>query len=226
MISVIFPVLDERDGIEQVLDTFFEESLEPLRSREPVEVLVVDNGSTDGTREFVRGYEGVRLVEEEQQGYGHACRRGFDVADGDIVVWMDGDGSCPVEDIPRLVNEYKRADASLLIGNRMPYVDEHMSVRNRFGNWVLTTTMNILFGMHISDSQSGIMVGDRELLNSFDYTEGGFPFAQEVKLRVRGQTIVEVPVKTVERVGQRELDAWKDGLRNLYHLFRARVNGT
>jgi hypothetical protein len=100
-----------------------------------------------------------------------------------------------------------------------------MSRKHRFGNWVLTTATNILFGVGLNDSQSGMWVFRKECLQKLNVSDDGMPFSEEIKVEaLRKVRSKEVPIRFRHRVGEVKLSSWKDGRRNISFLLRKRFS--
>ncbi len=154
-ITVIIPCLNEEQGIEQVLrpmPAFIDE------------VIVVDNGSTDNTSKVAASL-GAKVIREEVRGYGRAYKRGFAQATGDVIITLDGDHSYPPDAISYLLEAFFHLEADFLNASRFPVRDRNaMSFKHKFGNLVLSLAMSLLFFRWVSDSQSGMWVFRRSIL--------------------------------------------------------------
>lgn len=222
-VSIVIPALNERDGIEKTIEAVPKKELEE-RGYEP-RILVVDNDSNDGTGELAQK-AGAEVVFEPKRGYGSAFKTGFAHAEGDIIVTIDADATYPAEDIPRLVGILEEEKLDFLTTNRFALMDEDaMSFRNRLGNAILTLTTRLLFGLNIKDSQSGMWVFRRGILDNL-VLKSNTPFSQELKIeachfaRCRWR---EVPIQYMPRCGKAKLGGWKVGFKNLLHLIKKRV---
>ncbi len=217
-ISLVIPCYNEEEGIRQVL------------ARVPPavdEVVVVDNNCTDRTAEVARAL-GARVVAETRRGYGAAYKAGFAAATGDLVVTLDGDGTYPPEHIPGLVETLVGNGWDFLSACRFPLSDlGAMSFTNRLGNQVLTLATAMLFRQPIRDSQSGMWVFRRALLERLRLTSDGMAFSEEIKLEalLRGFRFGEAHVPYGAREGEVKLQKWRDGWANLSFLFRKRFGG-
>jgi len=216
-ISVVIPCFNEEDGIRAVLGRIPEQVSE---------VVVVDNASTDRTGEVAREL-GARVVLQTVRGYGAAYKAGLAAARGDVVVTLDGDGSYPPEEIPRLVEMLDRDRLDFVSGCRFPLSDpQAMGWTNRLGNGVLTVATKLLFRTAIRDSQSGMWVFRRAILERLRLTSDGMAFSQEIKLEVlrRGLRFGETHIPYGDRVGEVKLRRWRDGFANLAFLVRRRFD--
>lgn len=220
-ITVVIPCHNEEKGIELVLKRipdFIDE------------VIVVNNNSTDRTGEVARQL-GARVIDEPKQGYGAAYKAGLPAAKGDIIVTMDGDGTYPTIAIAYLVDILLEDGLDFVSARRMP-IDWTRSWNNiqRFcGNLMLTICTAILFGRAIYDSQSGMWVFRKKILDEITLTSDQMAFSEELKVEAFCHPNIkcrEVPVqfKYIERVGNSKLNLWGDGLRNLIFLFKKRFS--
>jgi len=214
-LSVVIPCYNEEDGVRQVI----------ARMPKAVdEVVVVDNNCTDRTAEVARSL-GAVVVAEPVPGYGAAYKAGLKAATGDLVITLDGDGTYPPEEIPRLVDELTDRGWDFLSASRFPLSDPRaMHLTNRLGNAVLTLAAAVLFFHPIRDSQSGMWVFKRAGLGKMKLTSDGMPFSEEIKLEAlkRGLKFGESHIAYGVRVGEVKLQKWRDGWNNLSFLVRKR----
>jgi glycosyltransferase involved in cell wall biosynthesis len=215
-ITVIIPCLNEEQGIEKVLQ------------RMPAfvdEVIVVDNGSTDRTADVAHAW-GAQVIREEVRGYGRSYKRGFASAQGDIIVTLDGDHSYPPDAISYLLEAFLHLEVDFLNASRFPVRDSHaMSLKHHFGNLILSLAMSILYFRWVRDSQSGMWVFRRSILEHMVLEAEGMAFSEEIKieaLRNRGIRFAEISILYSSRLGEIKLNPWRDGLYNLWFLVRKR----
>jgi dolichol-phosphate hexosyltransferase len=214
-ISVVIPCYNEEEGVRQVL------------SRMPSEVderVVVDNNCTDRTAE-VAASMGARVVRQTVPGYGAAYKAGLASATGDVIVTLDGDGTYPPEEIPRLVDVLVDRGLDFLSACRFPLSDPRaMSLTNRIGNGILTAASAVLFFKPIRDSQSGMWVFRRAALERLKLVSDGMAFSEEIKLEalLRGFRFGEEHIDYGVRLGEIKLRKWRDGFENLAFLVRKR----
>ena len=214
-ISVVIPCYNEEHGVREVLGRM---------PKAVDEFVVVDNNCTDRTAEVARSM-GAVVVAEKTPGYGAAYKAGLRAATRDIVVTLDGDGTYPPEEIPRLVDELVDRGWDFLSASRFPLVNPRaMHLTNRLGNGVLTVAAAVLFFKPIRDSQSGMWVFRRSGLEKMKLTSDGMAFSEEIKLEAlrRGARFGEGHVPYGERVGEVKLQKWRDGYENLMFLVRKR----
>src|SRR5262249_46720181 len=172
-ISLVIPCYNEEDGVREVIG----------RAPQAVdEIVVVDNNCTDGTAKVAAGL-GARVVAEPIPGEGAPYNRGLGAASKDVIVPLDGDGTYPPEEIPRLVDPLVDRRWDFLSASRFPLTDPAaMHFSNRVGNWVLTVAAGALFLRPLRDSQSGMWVFRRSCLDRLRLTSNGMAFSEEIKL--------------------------------------------
>lgn len=237
--SLVVPTLNEAASIAHVLDSFraVTEAANPkLFPGDPIdwELLVVDGRSTDATVEIAEAH-GARVLLERRPGYGRAYRTGLAAATGEIIATLDGDGTYPVEEVPVLVRRLLDRPLDFITGNRLEWVDRKaMTTEHRIGNWVLNAFVRIFYatyfkavpGRTLKDSQSGMWVFRRAILDRLKLTQDGMPFSEELKIEVvlRGFRFEEVPIVYKERWGVPKLSSWRDGRHNLQFLLEKRLD--
>jgi glycosyltransferase involved in cell wall biosynthesis len=167
-------------------------------------------------------------VTELNRGYGRAYKKGFSIATGDIVITLDGDHSYPLDALSYLIEAFLQCKVGFLSGSRFPTVNpDAMSVKHRFGNRILSITMSILFLRWVSDSQSGMWVFRRDALAKMRLTSDGMAFSEEIKIEaIRNREIGfrEISINYSQRIGEKKLQPWKDGMRNIAFLIKKRLS--
>jgi dolichol-phosphate hexosyltransferase len=217
-ITVIIPCLNEEQGIEKVL----------RRMPEFVdETIVVDNNSTDRTADVAESL-GALVIREQVRGYGRAYKKGFSVATGDVIVTLDGDHSYPPDAISYLLEAFLHLEADFLNASRFPVRDrEAMSFKHKFGNFVLSIAMSVLYFRWVRDSQSGMWVFRRSILPGMRLTSDGMAFSEEIKIEALKNANVrfnEISIQYSSRLGEIKLNPWRDGFFNLWFLLKKRFS--
>src|SRR4051812_45630602 len=142
----------------------------------------------------------------------------------------DGDGTYPTNEIGPIIDFMLANKLDFVSASRFPLRNpKAMRFRNVLGNKILTYTTRVLWLRWIADSQSGMWVFKRNLLNRVRLESGGMPFSEEIKLRVIDTPrfkFGEYHIDYHERIGETKLFAWKDGVENLVYLFKLRLDGT
>ena len=223
-LSIVIPALNERDGIEKTIEAVPVEELAGMGYQ--TQVLVVDNGSNDGTGELAR-QAGAEVILEPRRGYGSAYKTGFAHAKGDIIATADADATYPVEDIPRLVQILEKEEVEFLTTNRFALMDrDAMSQRNKIGNKILTLIIRVLFRLNLKDSQSGMWVFRRGILDRLMLKANNL-LSQEIKIeachyaRCRWK---EVPIRYRARLGgEVKGGTWIVGIMDVFHLIGKRL---
>jgi glycosyltransferase involved in cell wall biosynthesis len=215
-ITVVIPCLNEEQGIEKVL-----RRIPPFVD----EKIVVDNGSTDRTADVAARF-GAVVIREDVRGYGRAYKKGFAGATGDIIITLDGDHSYPPDAISYLLEAFLHLEVDFLNASRFPVRDRRaMSLKHKFGNLALSLAMSILYFRWVRDSQSGMWVLRRSILDRMSLESDSMAFSEEIKIealkdpRIR---FAEIPVQYSSRLGEIKLNPWKDGVYNLLFLIRKR----
>lgn len=215
-ITVIIPCLNEEEGIQLVLKDI-PEFVD--------ETIVVDNNSTDRTPQ-VAAEMGAKVIQEKIPGYGRAYKRGFANATGDILVTLDGDHSYPVNGISYLLEAFLHLEVDFLNASRFPVRDPRaMSFKHKCGNLALSLALSVLFLRWVRDSQSGMWVFRRKILDDMQLEADGMAFSEEIKIEALLNPRVrfgEISILYTSRTGEIKLNPWRDGWQNLTFLLRKR----
>jgi glycosyltransferase involved in cell wall biosynthesis len=212
-VSVVIPCLNEAESIEVCV----RRARKVLREgRIAGEVLVVDNGSDDGSGGLARA-AGAKVVEEPRRGYGQAYLAGFAAARGEYVVMIDADLTYDFDEIPRFVQELDDG-ADLVMGNRMSAVEPGaMTLLSRIGNPLLSNFLNLLFRTPVGDAHCGMRALRRDVLSTLALRATGMELASEMVIRAAKAEldIRELPIALRRRGGTSKLAPVRDGWRHL-----------
>ena len=217
LVSVVIPCLNEAETIAECVERA-RHALEG--SGIPGEVVVVDNGSADGSDELAAG-AGARVVHEPRRGYGSAYLAGFAAARGSYILMADADLTYDFGDIPRFL-ERLEAGADMVIGDRMDNIQPGaMPWLHRYvGNPILSGVLNVFFRTGVRDAHCGMRAMRREILPQLDLRTTGMEFASEMVIRAsKTQAKIEqLPIEYHPRGGESKLSSFRDGWRHLRFL--------
>lgn len=218
-LSIVIPALNEEDGISDIVERVLaiKESL-ARAGVDGLELIVVDDGSKDRTAEIVSSYPDVVLVKHPvNKGYGAAIKTGFRQARGELMAFLDADGTYPPEHFPELCRPILEDGADLVIGSRMAGANSEMPAVRRLGNTIFATLVSIISNRRVTDSASGQRVLRSEVLSQLYPLPDGLNFTPVMSTRAMHEHIkvVEVPIPYSERVGRSKLSVVHDGMRFL-----------
>jgi glycosyltransferase involved in cell wall biosynthesis len=214
ILSVVIPAYNEENGIKEIAERVL--AVEPsLKTAgvDSMELLVVDDGSRDRTAEVAGGIPGVNLIRHpKNKGYGAALKTGFSKAKGELVGFLDADGTYPPEYFPQLC-EAAMNGSDLVIGSRMAGADSQMPLTRRIGNFFFANLLSILGRQKVTDSASGMRVFKREILETVYPLPDGLNLTPVMSTRAlhEGVAIKEIPIPYSERVGRSKLSVIRDG---------------
>jgi glycosyltransferase involved in cell wall biosynthesis len=217
LVSVVIPCLNEAENIEQCVSTAREAMAAAAITGE---VVVADNGSSDGSGELAEG-SGARVVNEPVRGYGSAYLAGFAAARGEYIVMADADLTYDFNEIPRFLAKLE-AGADMIIGDRMHNIHPGaMPWHHRYiGNPLLSRFLNLLFHTGVNDAHCGMRAFRREHLERLELRTNGMEFASEMVVRAAkaGLEIQQLPIEYHPRGGESKLSSFRDGWRHLRFL--------
>jgi glycosyltransferase involved in cell wall biosynthesis len=212
-VSVVIPCLNEAETIAECVS----QARAVLDANAlSGEVVVIDNGSTDGSGDLARN-AGAHVVVEPRRGYGSAYLAGLEAARGDYVVMVDADLTYDFGEIPSFVRELE-AGADVVIGNRMQNIKPGaMPLLSRLGNPLLSGFLNILHRTNIHDAHCGMRALRRDVVPALNLRTVGMEFASEMVIRATRERldVREVPISLHPRVGESKLSPFRDGWRHL-----------
>ena len=227
-LSVVIPCYNEAFTIETIVDAVSKSEIEDI------EILVVDDYSTDGTRDKLREIQEKRSIEvvlhERNMGKGAALRTGFARATGDIVVVQDADLEYDPRDYPKLVAPILEGKADVVFGSRFAGGETHRVLYfwHYAANKLLTLTSNMFTNLNLTDMETCYKAFRREVIQSIEICENRFGFEPEVTAKVarKGCRIYEVGISYSGRTyAEGKKIGWRDGVRALWCIFRYNVFG-
>jgi glycosyltransferase involved in cell wall biosynthesis len=227
LLSIVVPVYNEVRTVRSVIERLIAIDLPVAR-----EIIVVNDGSTDGTREVLDGVgsrepgAAIRIIHVEQNaGKGAAIRRGFNEAGGTIVAIQDADLELDPQQLSTLVAPILRGEADVVYGSRFLAGRPPAPWITIAANRALTTATNVLFGSSITDMETCYKIMRTEVARSLQLDANRFDIEPQITARVlrRGHRIHELPVKFEPRSrAQGKKIGWRDGVRAIEVLFKER----
>ncbi len=222
-LSVIVPVYNERNTLPEIVRRMRNVEL-PI----DLEVVLVDDGSTDGTRALLPQLADstVHVVKHDRnRGKGAAIRTGLQNATGDAVLIQDADLEYDPDEWPKLLAPLLKGRARVVYGSRFTGERRAMPLSSWLGNRLLVAAANVLYNTTLSDLETGYKLFDRQLLDDLALTADGFDFEPEVTARVlrRRERIYEVPISYTGRDrDEGKSFTWRDGALALWVLAKCR----
>ena len=218
-LSVVIPALNEEDSIANIIERVLATRGALIESGvSDLELIVVDDGSRDRTPQIVAGYSDVVLVQHPvNHGYGAAIKTGFRRATGNLLAFLDADGTYPPEHFAQLCRPILEEGADLVIGSRMAGAQSEMPLVRRVGNLIFATLVSLIGNQRVSDSASGQRVLRRDALLLLYPLPDGLNFTPVMSTRAIHENlrVVEVPIPYAERAGRSKLSVLRDGYRFL-----------
>ncbi len=214
MLSVVIPAYNEQDGIADIIDRVLSIKLTLIDvGVADLELIVVDDGSSDRTAEIVRSYHEVTLIQHNpNQGYGAALKTGWCEAHGQLLAFLDADGTYPPEYFPKLC-QIAIDGADIVVGSRRSGDESDMPFVRRLGNFVWSTLISLLGRRRVIDPASGMRVFKQEILDRIYPLPNGLNLTPIMSTRAihEGLKLVEVPIPYKERIGRSKLSVIRDG---------------
>jgi glycosyltransferase involved in cell wall biosynthesis len=224
-LSVVVPVFNERNTLVEIVRRMRAVELPDSIERE---IIVVDDGSEDGTRDVLKqlGDSTVRVIMHAQnRGKGAAVRTGFEHVTGDYVLVQDADLEYDPEDWPRLLAPVLSGKARVVYGSRFTGERRNMLFLHWIGNRFLSLTTNVLYNTTLSDMETCYKLIDRALLDVIDLRADRFDIEPEITAKIlkRKVRIYEVPISyTGREVDEGKKITWTDGFSALWTLVKYR----
>lgn len=219
-LTIVIPALNEEDAIGDTVQRCLDarERIIANSQVERVEIVVVSDGSSDRTVEIARRYPSTTvLVFEQNRGYGAAIKCGFEHGEGDLLGFLDADGTCDPQMFAPLCRAIQWENADIAVGSRMGPGSEMPRVR-RVGNKLFASMLGLLSRQAVRDTASGMRVLRRDRLRDLYPLPDGLHFTPAMSARAllgADLEVVELPIPYAERVGRSKLSVVRDGIRFL-----------
>ncbi len=216
-LSVVIPAYNEEGGIQEIMERIL--SVRPGLAQvgiDDLELIIVDDGSSDRTPEIVLSQPGARLIRHARNGgYGAALKTGFAAARGEWIGFMDADGTYPPEYYPALYQAALSQNADIVIGSRMAGAKSEMPAVRRLGNLIFARLVSLISARQITDSASGMRIFKKSILPTIYPLPDGLNLTPVMSTRALHErlTMIEVPIPYSERVGRSKLSVVNDGMR-------------
>jgi glycosyltransferase involved in cell wall biosynthesis len=225
-LSIVIPCYNERSTIEAIVDAI---RAGPVKD---VEIIIVDDYSTDGTRELLAqkpaNWVDAIILQEKNRGKGAALRRGFERATGELVIVQDADLEYDPRDYPSLLEPILEDRADVVFASRFQSGRPHRVLYfwHMAGNRLVTLLSNMFTNLNLTDIEACYKVFRRDLLNSITLEEDGFAFEPEIVAKVArtGARIYEVGISYSGRTyEQGKKISWHDGLSAIFAIVKYNV---
>ncbi len=211
---MIIPVYNEKNDIETIITDVEKVGLAR-------EIVVVDDFSVDGTRDFLKRRKGIKTIfHEKNRGKGAAIRSGLQIASGDIVIIQDADLEYSPKQYPQLIKPIKEKRTNVVYGSRILGKGSFLK-SSYFANRFLTFLTNVLFGSHISDMETCYKVIKTDLLRDLHLISSHFEIEPEITCKIlkRREKIVEIPISYTGRKKGKKIGV-KDGIQAIWSLIK------
>lgn len=222
LLSIVIPVYNEKDTLLQII-----QKIDQLPETLKRELIIVDDGSTDGTRDILKDLESrdnTKIIyKEKNSGKGDSLKIGFKNSKGDYVIIQDADLEYDPVDYLKLIEIILNNPKTVVYGSRFLGFYKDMSSLHYYGNKVLTIFTNILYGISLTDMETCYKLFPGDLIRNLKLNAKRFEFEPEVTAKIlkSGYTIVEVPINYYGRThSEGKKITWKDGFNAIYSLIK------
>ncbi len=224
-VSIVVPVFNEHQTLERVIQRILDVDLGKMEK----EIIVVDDGSTDGTPKVLSGIENENVVvhiKDKNEGKGSALREGFKHVTGDVIIIQDADLEYDPKEYPKLLETILEGNADVVYGSRFLGGPHRVLLFwNYMGNQALTLFSNMLCDLNLTDMETGYKAFVRKVLDDNEFESNGFDFEPEFTVKVArgGYRIYEVPISYYGRThAEGKKISLSDGIKAFFTLIKYR----
>lgn len=225
LLSIIIPVFNENKTLTQIID-----KIDSLPSKLKRELILVDDGSTDGSRDILKNLEkrpDVRVYYKEvNTGKGDSLKIGFKNSRGDYVIVQDADLEYDPNDYFKLIDEIVKNKNTVVYGSRFTGKYKDMSTLHYYGNKFLTLMTNLLYGVSLTDMETCYKLFPGDFIRSLKLKANRFDFEPEITAKIlkNHYKIIEVPISYYGRTHvEGKKITWKDGFNAIWSLIKYRI---
>lgn len=222
-VSIVIPAFNESPTLAEIIRRVQAIDLSPLL----VEIIVVDNNSTDDTFAIASNILGIRVIKERSPGKGAAVRAGFHEATGDILLIQDADLEYDPEDYPALLLPLVKGEVDAVLGIRAPTESEQprRSILYKAGNAAITLVTNLLYLTYAPEYTGGYKVFTKNVISAVQVHSDDFAYEHELvcKILKQGHRVVHTPIRYHPRdyAGGKKIN-WRDGFKILWAVIKYR----
>ena len=220
-VSIIIPSYNEEKGLPIVLEQLrkilnTEQISSDALLSERIEIIVVDDGSSDKTAEIARGYSCKLISHQKNMGKGKAIQTGIANSNGEKIIFIDADGTYPVEEVLHIIT---RLDDNDVVFTAREW--KNIPILNLIGNKMISAVIKVFSGFTGHDPLSGLYGIRRSVIEKLDVETSDFSIETEivVKSTVMGFNMTELPIRYNRRLGESKISPFKDGLKILKLIF-------
>lgn len=223
-LSIVIPVYNEKDTLEKIVDL--------VRSVSGIdkEIIIVDDGSTDGSIDIIKRieerYPDIKtVIKGENRGKGHTLKVGFKESTGDYVIIQDADLEYNPQDYRKLLQALEEDKVDVVYGSRFSGNYEKMTTLHYFGNKLLTLLTNLFYGVALTDMETCYKLIPGDFARNVNIKSDSFDFEPEITAKIlkSGLKIKEVPISYSGRAfSEGKKITWRDGFKAIYTLIKFR----